>query len=243
MAAAGATKEKMNMRSVVLSAMLLTLIAVCSVPVSSQVYNGSFESGAFISPGGWLVLGLGSDAVDGWTIDQGSVDYIGGWWPASDGERNLDMSGVGSGKISQYVATVPGASYVVSFDMSGNPDGLPLVKQLTVTTDGANAVAFFYDISANSNSRSDMKWVAQQYTFTAQADWTLLSFTSDTDTAYGPTLDNVSMDLVPTEEEPASDGTICHRNNGRRGQQTLVVDPHAAPAHLAHGDTIGPCSE
>jgi len=228
------------MRSVVLSVTLAAMLAISSVPVNGQIYNGSFESGAFVPAGAWLVLGAGSGAVDGWTIDQGSIDYIGGWWPASDGMRNLDLSGQNAGKVSQYVQTVPGSTYTVSFDMSGNPDGLPLVKQLTVTVDGNHAVAYSYDIAANGNSRVDMKWAGQNYTFVAQAEWTLLSFTSDTDTPYGPTLDNVNLVLVPDEEPLAG---VCHRNNGKHAARTLMVDSHAMPAHLAHGDTAGPCEE
>jgi len=36
---------------------------------------------------------------------------------------------------------------------------------------------------------------------------------------------------------------ICHRNNGSSGQKTLNVGASAVPAHLAHGDTLGPCTE
>ena len=36
---------------------------------------------------------------------------------------------------------------------------------------------------------------------------------------------------------------ICHRNNGSTGQKTLNVGASAVPAHLAHGDTLGPCSQ
>ena len=41
-----------------------------------------------------------------------------------------------------------------------------------------------------------------------------------------------------------SDATqICHRNMGAAGQKTLTVGANAVAAHLAHGDTAGPCSE
>jgi hypothetical protein len=36
---------------------------------------------------------------------------------------------------------------------------------------------------------------------------------------------------------------VCHRNNGNNGnQKTLTVGGSAVAAHLAHGDTAGPCS-
>lgn len=36
---------------------------------------------------------------------------------------------------------------------------------------------------------------------------------------------------------------VCHRNNGSTGQKTLNVGASAVPAHLAHGDTLGPCTQ
>jgi len=38
-------------------------------------------------------------------------------------------------------------------------------------------------------------------------------------------------------------GQVCHRNNGSSGQKTLNVGAAAVPAHLAHGDTLGPCTQ
>ena len=35
--------------------------------------------------------------------------------------------------------------------------------------------------------------------------------------------------------------TICHKP-GTPAQQELVVDDNAVPAHLRHGDFLGPCS-
>ena len=34
---------------------------------------------------------------------------------------------------------------------------------------------------------------------------------------------------------------ICHRNFGNKGNRTLSVAESAVAAHLAHGDTAGPC--
>lgn len=35
---------------------------------------------------------------------------------------------------------------------------------------------------------------------------------------------------------------VCHRDNGRRVQKTLTIGGSAVAAHLAHGDTEGPCA-
>jgi hypothetical protein len=34
---------------------------------------------------------------------------------------------------------------------------------------------------------------------------------------------------------------ICHKPNNKKGGQTLTIDRAALPAHLGHGDTLGPC--
>jgi len=36
---------------------------------------------------------------------------------------------------------------------------------------------------------------------------------------------------------------VCHRDNGRRVSKTLSIGGSAVAAHLAHGDTEGPCEQ
>lgn len=47
---------------------------------------------------------------------------------------------------------------------------------------------------------------------------------------------------VPTQTVPEN-GVICHRNSGNRGSRTITVGGDAVNAHLAHGDTLGPCEQ
>lgn len=62
---------------------------------------------------------------------------------------------------------------------------------------------------------------------------------------------NTSCTIIPvnTPEPPTTtiptsgETTLCHRNNGRGAQQTLTLGPAAAAAHLAHGDTLGACTQ
>jgi hypothetical protein len=38
--------------------------------------------------------------------------------------------------------------------------------------------------------------------------------------------------------------TICHHTGSRKNPtQTITVSENAVPAHLAHGDTLGPCPD
>ena len=36
---------------------------------------------------------------------------------------------------------------------------------------------------------------------------------------------------------------VCHRNNGKSARKTLAISQDAVAAHLAHGDTEGPCQQ
>src|SRR5436305_15138148 len=79
--------------------------------IGGGIFNCSFESG--IDPG--LSINLGSPdstTIQGWTIKTGSIDYIGSRWIAGDGNRCLDLSGLGPGAIFQTVAGfIPGQQY------------------------------------------------------------------------------------------------------------------------------------
>jgi hypothetical protein len=54
---------------------------------------------------------------------------------------------------------------------------------------------------------------------------------------------NCSIQSTSFTSDPVDSTTICHRNMGSSGPRTLKVGANAVSAHLAHGDTTGPCSE
>lgn len=199
---------------------------------SAQLTNGSFELGSPDPGAFWITLGPGATVINDWSVDLGEVDYIGGWWPASDGAKSIDMNGRFTGQISQYIPTAPGVTYALSFDMSGNSDGAPWVKLMSVSANGVQTQTYAYDTSLTGNNRSDMKWESHIYTFVAESDLTLLTFRSEVEGFFGPTLDNVALL-----------SGVCHRNFGNKGSKTLMVSQHAVKAHLDHGDTPGPCED
>jgi len=202
---------------------------VAMTPAVFGQSNGSFEVGE--DPGIFQVKFAGSTDITDWTIT-GSVDYIGTYWEASDGDRSLDLAGNFAGGVSQSMATTPGYVYVVSFDMSGNPAGPPALKRLEVTADGGNSQTYSY--TTGTNTLTDMEWERNLYYFTATGTETLIAFNSLTSLFYGPALDNVELKVV---------NRVCHINQGRKGSKTLTIGAAAVVAHLAHGDTPGPCPE
>jgi choice-of-anchor C domain-containing protein len=219
----------------------------------SGASNGSFEDGTFTgNPFDTLVPG--STALAGWTIESGSIDWIGSYWTASQGSRSIDLTGFDAGAISQTLTTTIGNTYVVTFDLSGNPAGPPTIKTLTVGATGAPTTGYTFDTLAAGNTLDDMKWVSQTYTFLATSTSSVLTFTSTTAGFYGPALDNVTVtENVPTAADCKNGGwatMIDTQGNGFKNQGDCVsffatkgknlgaVAPVsvAAPATAATGD-------
>jgi choice-of-anchor C domain-containing protein len=164
--------------------------------------NGSFENnGTYVDGGGGFEqLNAGDTSISGWTVDSGSVDWIGTYWPAEDGSMSIDMSGADAGTISQTLATTIGNDYTVSFFLSGNPAGPPTVKTLDVSATGGPLSSFSFDTAGST--LATMKWTPETYTFFATTSSTTLSFVSTTAGAFGPAIDNVTVaETVATKSD------------------------------------------
>lgn len=162
------------------------------------IVNGSFEDGP--NPGSFTLYN-GNPFIPGWSIDSGSVDYIGTYWEHADGERSLDLSGNNAASISQVVSTQVGMIYTVSFALAGNPVGPPVVKTMQVSVDNATNTSANYTFDTEGTTRANMGWVYKEFSFTATDESTKLSFASLDGGFFGPALDDVSMQAIP---EPAT---------------------------------------
>jgi choice-of-anchor C domain-containing protein len=163
--------------------------------------NASFETGTYVDGGlGFEQLNAGDASLDGWTVDAGSVDWVGTYWAAQDGSMSIDMSGVEPGTLSQTFATTIGDTYTVSFYLSGNPVGPPVVKSLDVSATGGPVSSYSFD--ASGNTLSSMNWTQETYSFLATGTSTTLSFVSTTPDRFGPAIDNVVVtEAVPTKDD------------------------------------------
>ena len=163
--------------------------------------NGSFETGP--NPNGslgYITLGTGNNSINGWTVTDGSIDYIGNYWQAQDGSRSIDLAGISLGTLSQTLTdTIAGQRYEVNFYVSKNPDGGAALRTGTFTA-GGQSFAFAYSLP---NNRANMNWTLASYEFIATGSSTMLSFAADASAGccFGPALDNVSIGAVP---EPAT---------------------------------------
>lgn len=183
------------MKKVFIAAALLFLNT--SLAQANLITNGSFETGT--DPGNYSTLLPGSNDIDGWAIESGSIDYIGSYWTAAQGARSIDMSGNGHGSISQILSTTPGYKYAVEFSLAANPDsgGSPF-KLMEVTTGAINQ---HYFVAINQGRPLD--WIDYAFFFTANSSSTKLTFTSLENSAWGPALDNVRVSVNSTPIPPA----------------------------------------
>jgi len=87
---------------------------------ATLISNGSFELGP--DPGTFTTLNGGNTSITGWTVGGSSIDYIGTYWVAADGNRSLDMNGLNIGSISQ---TISGLTVKSNTSLSSISQGIP----------------------------------------------------------------------------------------------------------------------
>jgi choice-of-anchor C domain-containing protein len=157
---------------------------------SAALLNGSFEQGPAI-PADDLVIAAGSKDLSGWNVTRGDVKYLGSSWNVPQGARAIDLDGTMPGEISQTFATTKNQTYVVSFYLSGNPEGA-LAKHLRVTVDGVAAEYFF---NTSAQTKDVLTWQPINFSFVASGTSATLTFTSlsRADSASGALIDNVSV--------------------------------------------------
>lgn len=103
----------------------LAAIAALSLATAAQaapLQNGSFDVG---TPATFVFdIPAGSTQIPGWTVSVGTIDRITNNWASSQGTSSLDLVGsFAVGGVAQTFDTVPGRTYVVAFDLAGNPGG------------------------------------------------------------------------------------------------------------------------
>jgi choice-of-anchor C domain-containing protein len=195
---------KSSILKVLMVVAVSALGAVFSLPAAhaNLISNGSFELGT-PSDGslGFTTVVSGNPIITDWSVTANSVDWIGAYWTASDGSRSIDMTGTpGNGTIaSTSFATTAGATYKVTFDMSGNFVNNAENRSLEVSA--GNDVATYTFSNPAGWSTTNMLWVQQEFIFTAGAGSTsILQFkavNNGTEDYCGPALDNVQANAVP----------------------------------------------
>ena len=174
--------------------LLVLLLAQASASSAANLIgNGGLE--VTPAPGGTTVLlPTGSTALSPWSVTAGNVEAIGQFfWEPAQGGCSLSLNGSVAGTIAQSFPTVSGATYKVSFSMSGDALTEPAIKNMRVRAAGQSQ-DFQYDTAPAWHW--DMKWARRDWTFTANASTTTLEFQSLDNADTGPAIDSVSVDLT-----------------------------------------------
>lgn len=177
---------------------LSVFFAISQVASANLVTNGSFESGGYIpSSNDTMTLSVGSTVMDGWTVTEDFIAWIGPANPwsllANEGDFFLDLTdfstGFPFGGVSQTIKTDKGQSYELSFDLGssnrwGRPSAIEASAAGTSNTFTSNTVGGISD------------WDRFSMVFTANSESTTISLTGTTGSRYIG-LDNVSVSAVP----------------------------------------------
>jgi hypothetical protein len=198
----------------------LVWVGLLLAPIASHanmLVNGSFESGGFVNQGNnTMSLAAGSTVINGWTIVTDTAAWIGASDPfglgASDGNFFLDLTNYQAGApfagVSQVIATTPGATYALSFDLGGsNRWGRP--DAITASAAGTSAT-FTTPLTGTNN---DWQHVSMQFIASSSSTTVLLQGVTG---ANYIGLDNASVDFVsgPAVPEP---GTLALLSLGLAG--------------------------
>ena len=187
-----------------LSVMLL-ILGVNGISNANLITNGSFEALDGSSLSGYVTLNDGNTDIPGWKVE-GSIDWIGNYWQASDGNRSIDLAGYQSNGavVGVSFSTVVGQTYLVEFDMAGNPDR-SFTKALVGSEIIGNVSLGAFTFEQALGNKSDMGWVTKSFTFIADTDFSQLRFGNVglTDTSWGAALDNVRV-TATSVPEPAT---------------------------------------
>ena len=181
-----------------------SLLLAATASHANLLTNGSFESGAFVDQGSnTMSLNPGSTAITGWTVVTDTTAWIGPTNPfslaANDGDFFLDLTNYQLGApfagVSQTIATTPGATYSLSFDLGGStrwglPDGL--------TASAAGASKTF--TTPSTGTLND--WYHETMTFVATGSSTTITLQGASGFNYIG-LDNVSVELGSVSAVPS----------------------------------------
>ena len=199
-----------------LRTLFLSGALAAGIPAQANLLaNGSFELGAFVNEGNdTMSPPAGSTVITGWTVVADTTAWIGPTNPfgltASDGSFFLDLTNYQAGApfagVTQIVATTPGATYSLSFDLGSSSQwGLP--DSLTASAGGTS-------LTFTSPTTGIDIWTHEALQFVASSATTTVLLLGAGGVNYIG-LDNVDLELVsgsgtgPGTGQVPEPGTLC----------------------------------
>jgi choice-of-anchor C domain-containing protein len=177
---------------------LLFAMAPSAAGAGPLLLNGSFELGPDPFPIHDIGVPAGSTAILGWTVLGGGIDLLEDPWNVSDGLRAIDLDLNSPGGIEQTFATMAGLAYLLTFDLSGNPEGGASTKHMQVSVGDASQD---YSFDSPATTLDQIAWQSMTLRFLALSESTTLRFKSlSASGSYGALIDNVSVTATPVPE-------------------------------------------
>ncbi|MFY9738703.1 MAG: DUF642 domain-containing protein [Candidatus Cybelea sp.] len=113
-----------------------------------------------------------------WEVSKKNINLNGSTWANVDGLCNVDLDGTVPGVIkSSAISTKPGASYTLSFILSGNGYGPPTIKTMKVTIEKQFKEFTWNTYGGNDAENGDWKIVTWKFSVTRRLS--VLNFASE----------------------------------------------------------------
>jgi hypothetical protein len=181
----------------------------CASVPGNLVSDCSFEQ-PVLSPGADVSETPGSD-IGGWTVSQGgdSVDFFektfGTQSPVADGNQAVDLNRDHPGGVEQTLATVRGAKYRFTVELSGvTPKKVPQCPgtepQVLRVTAGATSQTYTFQPDDNATPGGNQRFEAHQMDFVAASNRTLLKLQGVNDGCTGPIVDDIVVTQTSKEK-------------------------------------------
>ena len=186
----------------ILAGVVLAAAAATAAPsmAANLIQNGGFDGGSAGLNGGFSTRAVGSTFAGFWTVDTANIEWISGYWQSSDGDGySVDLNGnSGAGAVKQTVATTIGELYRLTFDLSKNPDGGSVPRDMFLEITGVLQQPYAF---STPNTSANMNWAAQSFDFVATSTSTTVLFRGSASggCCFGPAIDNVALNAVVPE--------------------------------------------
>jgi hypothetical protein len=113
-----------------------------------------------------------------WDVTKKSINFNGSTWGDVDGLCTVDLDGNVPGAIATSAfSTKPGASYTVSFILSGNGYGPPTIKTMKLSV-AHQFASYTWNISGGNDALNG-DWQAETWEFRATGRSSVLNFASE----------------------------------------------------------------
>src|SRR5580700_1161888 len=185
--------------------------------------NGDFETPVITQA--FVRIPDGATGLPGWTTQNGGVEVMRSLWQPEHGSQSVDLSNYGASLISQTVTTIPGASYLLSWYIAGNPGCTATnVRGLTVLWNLQTVATSTFVQDGHTDAA--MGWRQESVTVTAPGPGTTtyVRFARDVSAGgCGVAIDNTSLQL---ENAPTiSPGAITGGGGGGRAGHSGTSTP------------------